>query len=198
MFLATSSIQDDVLIDDVSLLTRVRDGDQHAMSMIYKRYSRLIYSVALRTVREQSSAEDISQEVFLQLWQSPAWSTVLHGRFSGWLAAVSRNRSIDTLRKRRPEEPIEDLMMSSAGDIVDECEHNIMMERATKIIRRLPEKEQRLLNMAYIEGWTHSEIATLTGIPLGTVKTVLRKAIQALKAATLESDMCLHERFHED
>jgi RNA polymerase sigma-70 factor, ECF subfamily len=167
--------------NDGGLLDLLQHGDHEAMLSIHKRYSKLVYAVALRMLREPSLAEDIHQEIFLQLWQGSSKPTKLRGNLGGWLTAVSRNRSIDLMRKQRPEEPIEHVVITAADDLSSECEHNIMMERTAIHIGRLPERQQRLIKMAYVEGWTHSEIAKITKLPLGTVKTVIRNALITLR-----------------
>ena len=167
--------------DDRLLLTRVQQGDEHAMQSLHKRYSKLVYSVALRTLGEPSSAEDIHQEIFLQLWKSSSKPTELRGNLGGWLATISRNRSIDMLRKQRPEVSLEHVVITASQDLFSECAKNLALERLADHMEMLPEQEQRLLKMAYVDGCTHCEIATMTGLPLGTVKTVLRSALGSLR-----------------
>jgi RNA polymerase sigma-70 factor (ECF subfamily) len=173
------------LKDDLSLLDLVRQGSEQALTSLHQRYSRLVFSVALATVREYSTAEDVHQEVFMQLWKSPHSFMTTHRNFSGVLAATSRNRSIDLLRRRQISVPIENVVAKSPTDLVAQCEHSILMERVRTKIEQLPKAEQELLSMSFIEGWTHSEISTLTGQPLGTVKTRIRNAIITLRGQSV-------------
>src|SRR5579875_3388520 len=88
--------------DDFALLEATGRGDEAAMATLFDRYSRIVYSVSLRVLREPSLAEDVLQEIFMQIWRSPAKFLPSRGSLGGWLAVVARNRSIDHLRRRRP------------------------------------------------------------------------------------------------
>lgn len=169
--------------DDSSLLALVQSGDQGAMATLYDRYSRLVYSVALRVLREPAAAEDVIQEVFMQLWRNPDSFAAARGNLGSWLAVVARNRSIDTLRRKRPATPIDDLPLIAPGNLSDEAERDRMMERARATIQQLPREQRKTLEMAFFDGLTHSEIADMTGDPLGTVKTRIRTALLSLRKA---------------
>ena len=166
---------------DVQLLGRIRRGDEQAMAAIYDRYSRVVYSVALRVLRDPASAEDVVQDVFLGLWRRPEGFISARGSLGGWLAVVARNRSIDTLRRKRPSEQVEEVYLASPFDLASEAERNTMMQRARAVILRLPLEQRKALEMAYFDGLTHSEIAEVTGDPLGTVKTRIRTALLSLR-----------------
>lgn len=169
--------------DDASLLALLQTGDQRAMATLYDRYFRLVYSVALRVLREPATAEDVLQEVFMQLWRNPDSFTAARGNLGGWLAIVARNRSIDTLRRKRPATPIDDVALAAPGNLADEAERNTLMERARTTIQQLPREQRKTLEMAFFDGLTHSEIAEMTGDPLGTVKTRIRTALLSLRKA---------------
>lgn len=166
---------------DVQLLGRVRRGDEQAMAAIYDRYSRVVYSVALRVLRDPASAEDVLQDVFLGLWRRPDSFISSRGSLGGWLTVVARNRSIDSLRRKRPSEQVEEVYLASPFNLADEAERNAMMQRARAVILRLPLEQRKTLEMAYFDGLTHSEIAEITGDPLGTVKTRIRSALLSLR-----------------
>ncbi len=166
---------------DAQLLDRVRRGDGQAMAALYDRYSKLVYSVALRVLRDPASAEDVLQDVFLGLWRRPERFVSARGSLGGWLAVVARNRSIDTLRRKRPSEPVEEVYLASSCNLADEAERNTLMSRARAIIMRLPLEQRKTLEMAYFDGLTHTEIAEITGDPLGTVKTRIRSALLTLR-----------------
>jgi RNA polymerase sigma-70 factor (ECF subfamily) len=167
--------------EDTQLLNRVRSGDEQAMATLYDRYSRVVYSVALRVLRDASSAEDVLQEVFLGIWRNPQSFVSTRGSLAGWLAVVARNRSIDVLRRRRPSESIEEMQLASPYNLANEAERNTLMERARTIIRHLPPEQRKTLEMAFFDGLTHTEIAEMTGDPLGTVKTRIRSALITLR-----------------
>src|SRR6201992_156874 len=166
---------------DADLLGKVQRGDELAMAAIYDRYSRIVYSVALRVLRDPASAEDVLQEVFMQMWRSPAKFIAARGSLGGWLAVVTRNRSIDRLRRKRPSEQVEELYLASPFNLADEAERNTLMQRVRAIVLHLPLEQRKTLEMAYFDGLTHTEIAEITGDPLGTVKTRIRSALLTLR-----------------
>lgn len=170
-------------VDDAALLGQVRRGDEQAMAALFDRYSKVVYSVALRVLRDPAAAEDVLQEVFMQVWRNPGGFEATRGSLGGWLAVVSRNRSIDSLRRKRPAEQVDDLALASNYNLADEAERNTMMEKARGVIRQLPLDQRKTLEMAFFDGLTHSEIAEMTGDPLGTVKTRIRSALLSLRKA---------------
>jgi RNA polymerase sigma-70 factor, ECF subfamily len=169
--------------DDSSLLAQVQSGAEHAMASLYDRYHRLVYSVALRVLRDPPAAEDVLQEVFMQIWRNPDSFVSARGSLGGWLAVVARNRSIDTLRRKRPTTNVDDVPLASPGNLADEAERNSLMELARATIHKLPKEQRKTLEMAFFDGLTHSEIAEMTGDPLGTVKTRIRSGLLTLRKA---------------
>jgi len=169
--------------EDAPLLARVQRGDEQAMAALFDRYSKIVYSVALRVLRDAASAEDVLQEIFMQIWRQPESFIATRGSLGGWLAVVARNRSIDTLRRKKPTEQVEEVYLASPTDLADESERNLMMERAKAVIVTLPAEQRKTLEMAFFDGLTHSEIAEMTGDPLGTVKTRIRSALITLRKA---------------
>jgi RNA polymerase sigma-70 factor (ECF subfamily) len=169
--------------DDTALLALVHSGNEQAMASLFDRYSRVVYSVALRVLRDPASAEDVLQEVFMQIWRNPDSFTAARGSLGGWLSIVSRNRSIDTLRRKRPTSNVDDIPLASSFNLANEVERNSLMERARTIIYELPTEQRKTLEMAFFDGLTHSEIAEMTGDPLGTVKTRIRSALLTLRKA---------------
>jgi RNA polymerase sigma-70 factor (ECF subfamily) len=169
--------------DDAALLALVQKGDEHAMGSLFDRYSKVVYSVALRVLRDPSAAEDVLQEVFMQIWRNPTSFIATKGSLGGWLAVVSRNRSIDVLRRKRPTESVEDMVLASSYNLANDAEQHSMMEKARSVIQLLPMEQRKTLEMAFFDGLTHSEIAEMTGEPLGTVKTRIRSALIALRKA---------------
>jgi RNA polymerase sigma-70 factor (ECF subfamily) len=169
--------------DDATLLAMVKRGDEHAMASLFDRYSKVVYSVALRVLRDPSSAEDVLQDIFMQIWRNPDGFTAARGSLGGWLAVVSRNRSIVALRRKRPTDQVEDMELASSYNLANEAERNNMMEKARAVIHKLPVEQRKTLEMAFFDGLTHSEIAEMTGDPLGTVKTRVRSALTTLRKA---------------
>ena len=175
--------QTDGTEDDAFLLEFVQQGDRAAMATLYDRYSRIVYSVALRVLHEPEAAEDVVQDVFMQLWRTPSSFVAARGSLGGWLAIVARNRAIDTLRRKRPTTSVDDVALASSCNLADEAERNTLMQRARSAIQELPREQRKTLEMAFFDGLTHTEIAEITGDPLGTVKTRIRSALQSLRKA---------------
>ena len=175
--------QNAIAEDDPALLARIQAGEAGAMALLYDRYSRLVYSVALRVLRDTAAAEDVMQEVLMQVWRSPSGFTSARGPLGGWLAVVARNRAIDLLRRRRPTDPVEEIALASSFNLAGEAEQSLLMERAHIAIRKLPVEQRKTLEMAFFDGLTHTEIAEMTGDPLGTVKTRIRSALLSLRKA---------------
>lgn len=169
--------------EDATLLILIQEGDEHAMALLYDRYSRVVYSVALRVLRNPASAEDVLQEVFMRIWRCPNRFMASRGNLGGWLAVVSRNRSIDELRRNRPTEQVDEMVLPSLYDLAAEAEHNGMMEKVRSVVQKLPPEQKKAIEMAFFDGLTHSEIAAMTGDPLGTVKTRMRGGLSTLRKA---------------
>lgn len=169
--------------DEAALVARIRGGDESAMADLYDRHSGIVYAVALRVLGNTSAAEDVVQEVFLQLWRNPQAFDAERGRLAPWLAVIARNRAIDLLRKRPMEEDIAELPIATGLNLEDEAAARIAISKVRGVLAQLPQDQRRLLEMAFFEGMTHTEIAGKTGEPLGTVKTRIRSGLLALRKA---------------
>jgi RNA polymerase sigma-70 factor (ECF subfamily) len=168
---------------DATLLSAVRSGDEHAMAQLYERYSSIVYSVALRVLGDTGAAEDILQEVFMQLWRSPDAFDPSRGSLPGWLAVIARNRAIDSLRRRRPETDITEIVVSIDPDLANEAEWSRVLEKIRSTLTSMPSPQRSALEMAFFDGLTHTEIAAKTGEPLGTIKTRIRSGLMTLRKA---------------
>ena len=167
----------------MGLLTRLQSGDQSALSALFDRYGALVYSVALRVLKDATEAEDVMQEIFVQVWKNPRAYVSGKGSLAGWLAVVARNRSIDVIRKRRPSEPVEFFALPAPTNLAWETERDAMLGKIRGVMGSLPEEQRRPLELAFFEGLSHSEIAEKTGDPLGTVKTRIRIALATIRKA---------------
>lgn len=168
---------------DAVLIGRVQKRDQVAMTAIFDRYGSMVYSVALRVLKEPAAAEDVMQQIFFEVWESPRNFVAGRGSLAGWLAVVSRNRAVDLLRRRKPSDPVEEVELASDTNLAAEAERNIMMEKIRTHLDVLPRDQQDPVQLAFFEGLSHSEIAALTGVPLGTIKTRIRSALTSLREA---------------
>ena len=153
------------------------------MAQLYERYSSIVYSVALRVLGDTGAAEDILQEVFMQLWRSPDAFDPSRGSLPGWLAVITRNRAIDSLRKRRPETDISEIVVSVEPDFASGAEWSRALEKIRSTHTSMPSPQRLALEMAFFEGLTHTEIAAKTGEPLGTIKTRIRAGLMTLRKA---------------
>ena len=168
---------------DAFLVSAIRSGDEGAMTLLYDRYSPVVYSVALRILGDTGNAEDVLQEVFMQLWRNPGLFDPSRGKLGAWLAVIARNRAIDSLRCRKPDSNIEDVIVSVDHDMSAEAERSRAMNKVRQALGAMPPPQRNALELAYFEGLSHSEIAAKTGEPLGTVKTRIRKGLLSLRKA---------------
>lgn len=173
-------------IADTHLLHSIAERDQNAFMLLYERYGNLVYSLALRVVRHQVMAEEVTQDVFLKIWQQPTrWNPAL-GQFSSWLLTITRNAGIDRLRKERrhwhPEHELVDTATQLGEErAIDENAYWYDGLILTRLLQQLPAEQRQLIELAFYQGYTHSELAENLRIPLGTVKTRLRTGLQKLR-----------------
>lgn len=178
-----SSVESKGIPADLTLVSAMRAGNEDALAQLYDRYSPVVYSVALRVLGDTGKAEDVLQEVFMQLWRNPEVFDSSRGNLGAWLAVIARNRAIDMLRKRRPETDIEDVVVSVERDLAGEADRMRIMEKVRGLLGTMPSLQRSALEMAYFEGLSHSEISAKTGEPLGTIKTRIRTGLLALRKA---------------
>lgn len=164
-------------------MEQIRARHPEALGRVYDMYSKVVYSVALRVLRDGAAAEDVMQEVFLKLWQQPDLFADRRGSLCAWLAVVARNRSIDRLRGGRWFENVDDLQLSNNVDLGKEAEREIMLDKVRGVLQTMPADQRQAIEMAFFEGHTHTEIAEQTGQPLGTVKTRIRSALISIRKA---------------
>jgi RNA polymerase sigma-70 factor, ECF subfamily len=172
----------DDIRDDVRLLERVTARDAEAVGELYDRHSKLLYGLILRIVRNASEAEEVLQDVFLQVWKRAETFNASLGSPVAWLVRIARNRAIDRLRASRanmrtleaPPPPVSENPEARA----ELSEQQRALDRA---LDALSAEERQLLEHAYFLGLTQSELAERFGLPLGTVKTRMRTAMMTLR-----------------
>jgi RNA polymerase sigma-70 factor (ECF subfamily) len=165
----------------LALVAAIRSGDQSAMASLYDRYSSIVYAVALRVLQDTGAAEDVLQDIFMQLWRKPESFDASRGSMAAWLSVIARYRAIDGLRRRRPESDIEDVIVAVEPDLVEESQRARTMEKVRETLAGMSQEQRAALEMAYFDGLTHTEIATKTGEPLGTIKTRIRSGLILLR-----------------
>ena len=168
---------------DAAIMSAIRDGDEQAMAQVYERYSAIVYAVALRVLGDSGAAEDVLQEVFMQLWRNPDLFDANRGSLAGWLAVIARNRAIDVVRKRHSDADFTHLSLRGEPYIMSSAESVGLAGKIRSALTSMPESQRSALEMAFFEGFTHTEIAEKTGEPLGTIKTRIRAGLRALRKA---------------
>jgi RNA polymerase sigma-70 factor, ECF subfamily len=165
---------------DSELLVRVAERDRAAFDMLYHRYVRSIFGLALRRLRDREHAEDAVQEMFAAVWRSAHTYRPERGPAAPWLYAVARNAIVDRVRAHGelPDE-VPDLVSTEPGP-AERAESSYLSWRVHRAMEELPEKEREVLELAYWSGLSQTEVASFLGIPLGTVKTRTRSALARL------------------
>lgn len=175
------SADTNAMTSDLMLVTAIRSGDQGAMAALYDRYSSIVYAIALRVLQDTGAAEDVLQDIFMQLWRNPGAFDASRGNMAAWLAVIARHRAIDSLRRRRPENDIEDVIVSVEPDMASDADRSRTMDKVRGALETMSASQRNALEMAYFEGLTHAEIAQKTGEPLGTIKTRIRTGLLSLR-----------------
>jgi RNA polymerase sigma-70 factor (ECF subfamily) len=165
---------------DGELIQRAADGDRSAFELLYQRYARPVFGLALRRLGDRGRAEDAVQETFASIWRSAASYKPERGPGAPWLYAVARNAIVDRARTRTdvpadiPDEP------AVGPTPADQAEQSWVSWRVHRALEELPEREREVISLAYWSGLSQSEVAEFLDIPLGTVKTRTRAALAHL------------------
>ncbi len=169
-------------VNDWSLLERIQQKDEAALSALYDRYSGLVYSEAKRILRDTGAAEEILQDLFYQVWRTAERFDAARGSLAGWLVVAARNRAISKLRKKSGKaEELEENPVFLGPSLESSTTQNLMLDKVRAVLGSLPDGQREAMEFAYFEGMSHSEIAERTGQPLGTIKTRIRSGMEALK-----------------
>ena len=173
-------------MSDVELLHAIARGDEQALASLYDRYRVILFSLVLRILHSRDDAEDVLQELFLQVWKRASDFDEARGRPFTWLVTLARSRAIDRLRSlaSRERAVTESARIIGPDEWVDAVDDAIRSEESA-VVRRalaeLPEEQRRALLLAYFEGLTQTEIAARLGAPLGTIKTRMRSGMIKLR-----------------
>src|SRR5712691_12432204 len=173
---------------DADLLVRVAARDREAFELLYRRYVRSVFGLALRRLRDRQRAEDAVQETFTAVWRSAASYRPERGPAAPWLFAIARNAVVD--RQRARQEPPSEVPDTASGELGpgERAESSFVSWRVHRALEELPEKEREVLELAYWSELSQSEVAEYLHIPLGTVKTRTRSALARL-AGLLEGEV---------
>lgn len=178
--------------NETELIDRMVQGDQTALSQLYDRYARVMYSLAFKMLGSVEEAEEVVLDVFAKAWRTAARYDASRSRVDSWLFLMTRSRSLDRLRQRQRQTKVVEAATNTAAvsssQVPDEA--LVINERRAVVaqaLAKLPDEQRSVIELAYYQGFSQSEIAKQTGMALGTVKTRIRLGLRKLKQ-TLGTD----------
>ena len=177
----------DTASEDSALLERVGLGDEQAMASLYDRHSTLVFSMALRVCRDSIAAEQVLQNIFLQLWLAPQQFASKPGSLKGKLVILARNRAIDLIRRRSSCDPGDKPSPNRPYDPLSHTEVGQWMQKPHALVLLLPGADRQLLEMAFFDGKTRAQIAEATGIPVDTIAGKLCGALAVLRTGAADT-----------
>ena len=182
-----------------NLLAEVATGDSKAFEELTKKYGNLIWSIARRYLSNQAEAEDAVQEIFLALWQSASRFDANKGSEITFIATIARRRLIDGLRKNNKHKILQSIDDAISNDVFKQksnLETNAELSLAIGILETLEKKDQELLSLSIYQGYSHVEIAKLLNLPLGTVKTKIRRNLIKIREKIKGGKMTVRDFYH--
>jgi RNA polymerase sigma-70 factor, ECF subfamily len=174
---------------DVDLMLGIQSEDADALSQLYDRYNGIVKALILRIIRNETEADDLLQEVFMEIWNQAKNFSAEKGKPLGWMVTLTRRRAIDALRKRQayaraeerfqaePEQQPLAWVQNVTEDEIRAGDTRVLM---AKVINSLPQAQQEVIELAFFQGMSQREIASNTNIPLGTVKTRLELGLKKI------------------
>jgi len=172
-------------VHEIELLKAIAAKDEAALAMLYDRYRAILFGLLMRILNNREEAEDVLQEVFLQVWRKAADFDQNRGRPFTWLVTLARSRGIDRLRTLAARERLAEAGAQGASEQTSDAATDAFKSEqrglVTNALAQLPDEQKRPIMLAYFDGLTQSEIATRLGAPLGTVKTRMRTGLMKLR-----------------
>ena len=186
-------------LDDHQLIERIAGQEKSALEVLYARYTSPVYSLAMFMLKHQALAEEVTQNIFLNIWLKAASFKADRGQPKSWIMSVAHHKIVDVIRSRRRAitmtEPADyeilEKIPAGGASTEEQVERNLDRERIMKALATLPEAQSEVIKLAYFEGFSQSEMAERLEQPLGTVKTRVRLAMQKLRLV-LENDKYDH------
>jgi RNA polymerase sigma factor (sigma-70 family) len=175
--------------DDNDIMRRITEQDEQAFQALYVEYGRAVYSLAYRILQNPALAEEVTQDAFLKVWQQKAHWDPARGKLKNWLLTITQFTAIDCLRRERRQPAVHPESIDEIGDdVLASLPEPLWQEGSTLrlLVQSLNTEQARLIELAFFQGMSHSEIASTTSIALGTVKTRLRTGLQRLRELWLE------------
>ncbi|MDB6171831.1 MAG: putative polymerase sigma factor, sigma-24-like protein [Chthoniobacteraceae bacterium] len=178
-----------IVVSDEELMRGVQDEDPTALAVLYDRYSSVLKALIMRIIHNEAEADDLLQEIFMELWNHARNYSQEKGKPLGWMVTLTRRRSIDRLRKRQSYARAEERLQQQTeqqpdawiNNTVDqEIESSDLRKMLEKVISSLPPAQQQAIDLAFFKGMSQREIAAYTHIPLGTIKTRLELGLKKI------------------
>jgi RNA polymerase sigma-70 factor, ECF subfamily len=172
---------------DLDLVLALKNGDRAALETLYDRYSGLVYKLALRLLSTEEAAADLTQEIFLALWNKPEKYQADRGSLGVFLSVMTRSQALNRLRSAKSQQQLIQrfgrMAMPDSGDNpnLDRAALTELSQRVKSALKQLPEAQRQVLELAYYEGFSQSDITEKTGVPLGTVKSRSRQGLLKLR-----------------
>ena len=176
-------------LSDLELMHAIQGGDPEALSMLYDRYNGILKALILRVIHNEAEADDLLQEIFMEIWNQAKNFSAQKGKPLGWMVTLARRRAIDGLRKRQAYARAEERLQTETEQQPDAWVHNATEEEINsgdtrvlvrRVINTLPVAQQEAINLAFFSGMSQREIAAKTNTPLGTVKTRLELGLKKI------------------
>jgi RNA polymerase sigma factor (sigma-70 family) len=168
-------------------------GDPDALRLVYQRFGALVYSLARRSLQAAADAEDVTQQVFVSAWRGRDTFDPARGSLAGWLVAITRNRIADSMRERQRDDRVMEHMAAGAATADPAVPSDQAVNRVVLAdeLSRLPEAQRLVMTLAFYSDLTHEQVAEVLQLPLGTVKSHIRRGLQRLRSR-LEADRVTH------
>jgi RNA polymerase sigma-70 factor (ECF subfamily) len=177
-------------VGDIELMRRVAARDQQALRMLYEAYGQSVYSLAYRILRNSTLAEEVTQDTFLKVWQQTSSWDPEKGKLKSWLLKIAQFSAIDRLRKERRQPSLHPESIEETYEALLTSQTGLPWQEGSTlqlVVAQLPPEQAALIELAFFQGLSHSEIASATHLPLGTVKTRLRTGLHRLRELWLGS-----------
>lgn len=168
---------------DDELIRSVAKGDDEALIQLYQRHGRAVYSLAYYIIQDRALAEEITQDVFIAVWQKASQFDAARGRLESWLLQITRNLAIDNLRyqRRRHAHAVSLDDVESHAALSDGPLAELQKRELNGLLQKLPAEQQQVIELAYFQGFTHEEIAAKLKLPIGTIKSRILLGLRKLK-----------------
>jgi len=186
------------------LVDRLRARETEALGELYDQFGGMVYAVVFRIARDTATAEDLTQEVFLRIWKNIPSFNFERGKLSSWVITVARNVGIDHLRSRAGRQDLRNISLEIVEPLraslspEADCLARVEASRVWEAVERLPARQRQLLDLAYREGLSQSELAFRMGVPLGTVKSWVGGALRQLRGDLRWREVAAQAAAHTD